>query len=138
MTTINMQTMRYINLLDRASKVRTRRCFVYNNTVFFAVPNELVSKAIGPNALNVKRIQEDLGRKIRIIIEPDGLKDISKFIGNVVSPNKFKSLEVENGVAIVTAGNNQSKASLIGRNKRRFEELKLIVKDTFGLDLRIL
>ena len=35
MAIINMQTMRYINLLDKASNVKTRKCFVYNNTIYF-------------------------------------------------------------------------------------------------------
>ena len=60
MAIINMQTMRYINLLDRASHVKTSKCFVYNNTIMFAVPKEMVSKAIGPDAINVRRIQEVL------------------------------------------------------------------------------
>ena len=57
MTVINMQTMRYLNLLDKESRVRTTTCFVYNNTIIFAVPPYLVSRAIGPNALNTKKLQ---------------------------------------------------------------------------------
>lgn len=138
MAIIDMQTMRYINLLDRASRVKTKQCFVYNNTIFFAVPRELVSKAIGPAALHVKKIQEDLGKKVRIIAEPDGLKDISKFIQSLVSPNKFKSLEIKDNSVIITAGSNQNKAVLIGRDKRRLFELQKIIQNVYGTDLKII
>ncbi len=138
MTIIDMQTMRYINLLDRASRVKTKQCFVYNNTIFFAVPRELVSKAIGPAALHVKKIQEDLGKKVRIIAEPDGLKDISKFIQSLVNPNKFKSLEIKDNSVIITAGSNQNKAVLIGRDKRRLFELQKIIQNVYGTDLKII
>ena len=133
-----MQTMRYINLLDRASNVKTNKCFVYNNTIFFAVPKELVSKAIGPAALNVKRIQENLGKKIRIIEAPEGIQDVMKFVKEIVMPIKFKSLEIKEREIIITAGNNQNKAILIGRNKRRIDELQNIVRDIFGMELKIL
>ncbi len=138
MATINMQTMRYINLLDRASNVKTKQCFIYNNTIFFAVPRELVSRAIGPAALNIKKIQDNLGKKVRIIAEPEGILGAQKFLQELVAPIRFKSLEIKDGGFILTAGSNQSKASLIGRNKRRFEELHKIMLDLFGMDLKII
>ena len=132
-----MQTMMYINILDRASNVRTKKCFVYNNTIFFAVPKHLVSRAIGPSALNVKKIRENLGKKVRIIAEPENIWDATRFVQDLVNPNKFKSLEIKDNCFILTAGSNQNKAILIGRNKRRLEELKKILFDSFSMDLKI-
>lgn len=132
-----MQTMRYINLLDRASHVKTTTCFLYNNTIMFAVPRGLVSKALGPDALNVRRIQEELGKRVRIVAAPEGLQDVEEFVSKVISPVGYKSIEVKDKECILTAG-SQHKAALIGRNRRRFEELKEIVKDLFGLELKIL
>ncbi len=138
MATIDMQTMRYINLLDKASKVKTMRCFVYNNTIFFAVPQNLISKAIGPQAINIKKMQDQIGKKIKIIREPNGVNEIGSFISDIVSPIKFKNLEVKDSEVIITAGTNQNKASLIGRNKRRLEELEKIIQGVFNFELKIL
>jgi len=131
-----MQTMRYINLLDRESKVKTRRCFLYNNAIIFAVPRFMISKAIGPDAKNIKRIQDQLGKRVRIISEASGIDDAARFIEDVVYPVKFKSLELKEGAFVLNAG-SQSKAALIGRNKRRLDELKKIVIDSFNIDLKI-
>ena len=136
MAVISMQTMRYINLLDRAARVRTTRCFVYNNVIYFAVPKEMVSKAIGPAAINVKRMQEKLGKRIRIISEPLRLAHAERFVREIVEPVRFKSLEIKDGIFVLTAG-SQSKAALIGRNRRRAEELQLILEDSFGMGLKI-
>ncbi len=136
MAMINMQTMRYINLLDRAARVKTNKCFIYNNTIYFAVPRNMVSKAIGPAALHVKKIQENLGKRVRIISEPEGIEDAERFVREIVEPVRFKSLEVKEGIFVLTAG-VQSKAALIGRNKRRLEELRVVLLDNFGLDLKI-
>src|SRR3989344_884778 len=135
MATIDMQTMRYINLLDKASKVKTKQCFIYNNTIFFAVPEELISRAIGPAALHVRIMQEHLGKKIRIIREPRELRDINRFINDLIGPGRFKSLEVKDNCVIVTAGSNQNKAILIGRNKKRLFELQKIIQDVYLMDL---
>ena len=131
-----MQTMRYINLLDKASHVKTRKCFLYNNIIIFAVPRAFMSQAIGPDATHIRFIQEQIGKRIRIIEEVWGVEDSEKFIAAIVAPVTFKSLEIKDNMLILTAG-SQSKAALIGRNRRREDELRQISKDTFDLDLKI-
>lgn len=138
MAFLNMQTIRYINLLDKVSNVKTSKCFVYNGTIIFAVPSNLVSKAIGPGAVNIRRIQESLGKRVRVMSRAEGKEDAERFVRNLVEPVSFKSVEVRDGELIIVAGSTQSKAALIGREKRRLNELSQIVKDTFSLDLRII
>ena len=138
MAIIDMRAMRYINLLDKVSHVRTRKCFIHNNTIFFAVDSRQVSKAIGPAASNIRRMQESVGLKIKIIKDAQGIADAKRFVEDIVSPIKIKSVEVKENEIIIISGNNQNKASLIGRNKRRFEELERVIKDFFGMGLRIL
>ena len=65
MSIINMQTMRYLNLLDITSRVKTNKCFSYNNIIIFAVPGFMISKAIGPNAINIRKLQEKIGSHVR-------------------------------------------------------------------------
>jgi len=137
MATINMQIMRYINILDRASHVKTSNCFIYNNIIFFAVPKFMISKAIGRNALNIRKIEEQTGKKIRIIEEPHGIESAERFISDIVAPVGFKSIEIKDNCFVITAGSS-NKAALLGRNKRRFDELRQILLDNFGLDLKII
>jgi len=129
--------MRYINLLDKFSRVKTSKCFIHNNAVFFAVARGQVVRAIGPAASNVKRLQDNIGKRIRIIREEEGISDAKRFIEDIVAPVRIKSVDIDGEVLVVTSGNNQSKASLIGRDKRRYEELRKIVQDYFGKDLKI-
>lgn len=138
MATIDMQAMRHINLLDKISNVKTRKCFTYNNTLYFVVNEQNISRAIGPSANNIKKIQESLGKKVKIIKEPSGVEDSKNFIESIVSPITPRNVEVKENQIIITAGGTQNKASLIGRNKRRYEELKKILEDTFGKELKIM
>jgi transcription antitermination factor NusA-like protein len=137
MATIDMQTMRYINLLNRVANIKTRKCFVYNNVIIFAVPAKEVSKAIGPGAKNVREMQERLGKKVRIIREAKSVEDAERFVEDVVSPVSFVSLEIKDNMFILTAG-VRSKAALLGRNKRRLIELNRIMEDYFGKELKII
>ena len=135
--TINMQDMRHLNLFSQITRINTRFCMNYNDTIIFCVPREFVMRAVGEEGRNIKRISEILQKRIRVIPSPGGIQNVRHFIENIVRPVTFKDLEIRGREIILTAG-SQSKASLIGRNKRRFFELQKIVKDYFGKELRII
>ncbi len=131
-----MQHMRYINLFEKLSGVSTRYCFKYNETIFFCVPRSMISKAIGEAGRNVRQLSSILGKKIKIIPAPNGQEDIKTFIENIVSPVQFNDFRLsENEVTV--SGNTQTKASLIGRNKRRLLEMQDIIKNFFSKDFRV-
>lgn len=136
-STINMQDMRYLNLFGKVTRVSTRYCFMYNNAVFFCVPKKLISKSIGEGGRNIKQMSEIIRKKIKVIPIPGSIEHAKPFIEAIVAPVTFKNLEVKGDEMILTAG-SQSKAALIGRNKRRFLEMQGIVKDFFGKDFRII
>ena len=136
MTTINMQTMRYINLLSKLTKIHTRNCFVYNDFVVFAVPAKLLSKAIGPAGKNVKALQDNLGKRVKIIADVKDVANAEKFVKAIVYPVEFVSLELKENTLVLTAG-SRNKAALIGRNRRRMIELNKILEDNFGKELKI-
>lgn len=137
MAIITMQKMRYINSLNQVSRVRTSRCFVYNNIIFFAVHKDFVAKAIGSGAKNIKILQEIFGKRVRVIVEPSGKEDAEKFVQAIVEPVQFKSLEEKEESFVLSAG-SRNKAALIGRNKRRLQELNQIMIDNFGKGVRII
>lgn len=128
---IDMQIMRYINLFERISRVSTTNCFVYNNTIIFAVPKKLVSKAIGKDAANVKQIYSILNKKARVI-EERNIDQVDKFISDIIEPASFNKIDLKNGELILSA-NRQNKAALIGRNRQREQELEDILKKFYNI-----
>ena len=132
-----MKTMRYINLLDKIAHVKTSKCFFHNGSIFFAVNKHDVSRAICPGAINVRKMQEKTGKNIRIIQEAANPSDLKAFIEDIVAPVRIKSTEIKDNTVIITAGNSQTKASLIGRNKRRMEELNDIIQNFFSMNIKI-
>ena len=133
--TIDMQEIRYLNLFESATGVRTRFCLRYNENIIFCVPKPLVSRALGDQGRNIRRISEILGKRIRVIAAPRGLEDAGNFIKTIISPLTIKGFEIRDSEIIVIGGKN--KAALIGRNKRRLAEMQRIVMDFFEKDFRI-
>ena len=135
-STINMQDMRHLNLFSQITKIDTRFCFEYNNAIFFCVPRNLVSKAIGEDGRNSKELSYILAKKIKIIPSPAGIEDVKEFIKSIVYPVEFKNIEVIGNEIVLHAG-TKNKASLIGREKRRLLEMRKIIHDFFGKEFRI-
>ena len=134
--TIEMQDMRHLNLFARITKVNTRFCFPYNGVIVFCVPKPMISKAVGREGRNIKKLSEILGKRIKIVPTPRGIVDTKQFIENIVKPVTFNDLEI-NGNEIVLNAGMQNKAALIGRNKRRLLEMQKIVHDFFEKEFRI-
>ena len=134
---IDMEDIRHLNLFSKVTGINTRYCFNYNEAIFFCVPQRLISKAVGENGKNVKQISSIVKRKIKIIPNPTDISDAKKFISSIVSPVTFQNLEIKEDEIILTAG-SQSKAALIGRNKRRLLEMQKIVRNFFKKDFKII
>ena len=130
--------MRYINLLTRVSRVRTTHCFLYNNTIIFAVPRPLIRKAVGGSGKNIKELQKTIGKRVKIIGEVRGPQDLERFIQDLVDPATFKSVDINGEQIIINSGNRTKAATLIGRNKIRLDELAKIIMDVFGKELKII
>ena len=127
-----------MNLFEKITGVSTRFCFKYNDFIVFIIPPQLVSKAIGEHGNNIRRMSEILARRIKVVPTPNGNYDIKKFIENIVSPATFRGVDIgENEIVVASAG-TQSKAALMGRDKKRLYELQKISKDFLGKELRII
>lgn len=135
--TIDMQDLRHLNLFGQITKISTRFCFTYNGMIFFCVPRSLVSRAVGKNGENVKKMNEILGKRIRIISQPNGTGEVKRFIESIVTPVTFNGVEFSGNEIIINSGNTQNKAALMGRHKKRLMELGKIVKDYFNKELKI-
>jgi NusA-like KH domain protein len=129
---IDMKFMRYLNLFEKITRVRTQHCFVYNSTLIFLVPKDKISRALGDGGKNARKLYEILEKKVKVIAIPDGTKDMRDFIVSIVYPVKFNAVEIKDGNVTITAG-MQSRAVLIGRNKTRLSELKDILGQYFGI-----
>ena len=129
---LDFKLIRYINLFSRVTRVRCKHCFLYNNMIVFAVLRGFIPQAIGQGNKNLRKLSELTRKKIKIVALPKGKEDIENFVSMIISPVKFKSIEIRNDEAVITAS-LQNKASLIGRGKCRLNEMQNVLEQYFGI-----
>ena len=129
---LDMRFIRYVNLFNNITRVRTKHCFEYNNTIIFVVPRKFVSNALGPGNSNLEKLNRIIGKKIKVIAEPKGKEDLESFISIITRPIRFKGIEIKDNEIVIIA-NSQNKASLIGKGKLRIDEMENILDQYFGI-----
>ena len=97
---LNMQFIRYANLFNRVTRIRTNHCFEYNNAIVFAIPRHFVMKAIGKNNINLEKLSRVIGKRIKIVAIPNGKEDITGFVSMITKPVKFNGIELKGHRAI--------------------------------------
>ena len=129
---LDMQFIRYANLFFNVTHIRAKHCFEYNHTIVFVVPKPLVMRSIGINNINLERLSRVIGKKIKIVADPNGVNDMKNFVSVITKPVRFNSIEIVGDEIVINAG-SQSKASLIGRDKVRLTEMENILGQYFGV-----
>ena len=128
-TTLDITDIQQINLFAKVTGVPAKNCFCYANSLIFVVDPYAFSKAIGIKGENLKRIGYFLKKKVRIIRSPEN-ENVERFIQAVIYPLKYKKFSNDNGNIVITAS-QQSKASLIGRDKCKLNQLIAIARQYF-------
>jgi len=136
-STIDMKDLRYLNLFTKITKIQTRYIFSYNETIYFCVPKNMISRALGRDFENLRRMSDIIRRRVKVIPVPLGIVHAKDFIRTIVEPATFKDLEITATEIVITAGNKQNKATLLGRNKKRLSEMQKIVRSFFNREYRV-
>jgi transcription antitermination factor NusA-like protein len=129
---LDMKFIRYANIFGKVTRIRCSHCFEYNNAIVFAIPRKFVMRAIGKDNINLEKISRMIGKRVKIVAIPNGVEDIESFVSMITRPVRFKGIEVKDGEAIISAG-SQSKASLIGKNRIRLNEMQNILEQYFNV-----
>lgn len=129
---LDMKFIRYSNLFHNVTRISSNHCFEYNNSIIFVVPRNVLSRALGPGNINLDKIGSIIGKRVKIIPIPSGIEEIENFVSIITRPIRIKTIEVKDNEAIINA-NQQSKASLIGRDKVRLEEMEKILGQYFNI-----
>ena len=126
--TYNADLLKIMSLFEKITRTRLKDCFIDDNQMLtFVVPSFQIGKAVGKNAVNVKKLENLLKRKIKIVgFNPSP----TMFIKNLIYPVKA-DVEQQDNVIIIKANDTKSRAFLIGRNKTNLKNNLKITKKYF-------
>ena len=122
--------IQYISIFESLTAAKVKDCIV-NEQILFIVNENDMGKAIGKQGSNVKRIENMMKKKIRLVEFND---DVVQFVQNLIYPIQAKEIKEENGIVSIYCNDIKSKGMLIGRDRHNINFVKDIVKRHFEVE----
>ena len=121
--------MKLIALFESMTGAKVRDCIANERLIFIVEENEM-GKAIGRNGMNIKRIENALKKKIKLV---EFSNDILHFVKNIIYPIEALDIKIEDGIVAIHGKDTTTKAMLIGRERQNINHLTSIVKRYFDI-----
>jgi len=126
----DQKLMSYIILFENLTNVKVKDVYERGDSMWFVIEKGGFYKVVGKNGSKIKRIENLMKRKIRVI----EFDEICKFSSNLIYPVKAEKIEFEERKLNITVPDTKSKALLIGRERRNLKELKEVLKRYFDIE----
>ena len=127
---MDQQLLGLSTIMERLSRARVKDCFKFDETIYFVVATGDMGKAVGKGGATIKRIQQELGKKIRVI---EFQEDLTNFVRKVIYPLAVEEIVEEDGVVLIKDKNKKTKSLLIGRDGKNLNLVNRAIKRFFDI-----
>ncbi len=135
MNKYDLKTIQFINLFESITHAGVKNCFPYNEMLVFIVDENQGAKAVGPKGKNVKRLNDLMKKKIKVV---EYSSEPVKFIKGFISPIVAEEIIVDENVMNIKVSSMRDRGVLIGRESKNLNMLRELVKKYFDLsDVKI-
>jgi len=129
---LDQETLGLSSLMERITLTRVKDCFQDNDTIYFVVAPGDLGKAIGKGGVNVKRVQNELGKRIKVIEYSD---DLSRFIRNIIYPLSIEKITIQENKVLLEDQSKKAKSLLIGREGKHLELINRAIQRFFNVEV---
>lgn len=131
--TYDTENIRAMNLFESITGVEARDVILENENAYFIVPEGKAGMAIGKGGKVVNKVQDNLGKNVKVYEYSDNL---GKFLNNIVPvdlrgvdiDDKEEDKEVEINVA------RDKKGRVVGKNGNKIDAIRDVLQRTHGVD----
>ena len=122
------EIMKLMTLFESMTGAKLKDCILNERLLFIVEENE-IGKAIGKKGSNIKRLENMLNKRIKVV---EFNQDVLQFIKNLLYPLQTSGIE-NNDDVIEIKSDTKTKSLIIGRNQQNLKNLISIVKRFFDI-----
>jgi transcription termination/antitermination protein NusA len=127
----DINLMKFISFFENLTRSKVKDCIDSGSSLIYVVQKGEIGKAIGKNASNIKKVENMLKRKVRVI---EFNEDVAKFVRNVLAPIKVEEVELVDSKVVIRDPNMKIKGMIIGRDASNLKKHKEIVSRYFPIE----
>ena len=118
-------------IMERITRARVKDCFKEDDIIYFIVASGELGKAVGKGGSSIRKVQEELGKKIKVI---EFRNNLAAFVKNVIFPLKVEEIIEEEGIVKIKERSKKTKSLLIGRDGKNLKLINRAVKRFFNVN----
>ena len=124
----DLEIMKLMALFENMTRAKLKDCILDERLLFIVEENE-IGKAIGKKGSNIKRLENMLKKRIKVV---EYNSDVLQFIKNLLYPLQTSSMENNDDIISIQA-DTKTKSLIIGRNQQNLKNLISIVRRFFDI-----
>jgi transcription termination/antitermination protein NusA len=130
---LDQETLGLSSLMERITGARVKDCFRddADETIYFIVEIGQLGKAVGKGGVNIKRVQREFNKKIKVI---EFRSNVASFIKNIIYPLKVEEILQEDNIIFIKESSKKTKSLLIGREGKNLKLINRAVKRFFDVN----
>jgi len=125
---LDLDVLSISSIVERSIKVKVKDCFEEDETLYVVVDPGQLGKAIGKGGIVIKKVQQQLNKKIRMIEYSDNL---ASFVQNIIYPLRVEQVVEEQGVISIKDSDRRVKSQIVGRDGKNLAVIKRAVQRFF-------
>ena len=122
-------SMKLIMFFESMTGTKVKDCIIHEKLTFIISEGEM-GKAIGKNGVNIRKVEMKLKKKIKLV---EFSNDILQFVKNIIYPIEVFDINNEDGIVTIFGKDANSKAMLIGRERKNINHVRDIVQRYFDV-----
>lgn len=132
---LDSDSMKLMTLFESMTGAKVKDC-IANEKLVLVVEEGEMGKAIGKNGANIKKMENAVKKKIKLV---EFSNDVLQFVKNFIHPIEIAGIEQDNGVISIHGKDTGTRAMLIGRERQNINHLSDIAKRYFDVkDIKVL
>lgn len=132
---LDQETVGLSSIMENISGALVKDCFQDEDTIYFVVAPGEIGKAIGKGGMHIKRLQQELNKRVRVVEFRDQVQD---FIKNLLYPLAVEKIIEEEDSFIIQDSSKKTKGLLIGRNGKNLRFINRAVQRFFGKEVKVI
>lgn len=130
--TYDTENIRAMSLFESITGVEARDVILEDDEAYFIVPEGKAGMAIGKGGKVVKKVQNNLGKDVKVYEYSDNL---GKFLNNIVPVNlRGVDIEDEEEKEVEISVARDKKGRVVGKNGNKIDSIRDILQRTHGVD----
>jgi N utilization substance protein A len=123
-------TMQVMAHFEQMTGAKLKDCILREQQAIFVIEPGYLGKAIGPRGANVRRLEDAMKKKVKMV---EFAPELVSFIKNLVYPIDVRDVREQDGIVTLVPPDLKARGLLIGRNAQTLRAYEAVIQRFFTI-----